>query len=116
MLAELKRVYAPTQIFTQIQTELARVVQGPRDSVSDYGVRVRKQLEKAIELIMETTHDTTASGMVQGTLNTAVECIVLGLRHDIAQQLIEKKPTDLENAIRLTTEAKRCVQQKKRIA
>ena len=113
MLAELKRVYAPTQIFTQIQTELARVVQGPRDSVSDYGVRVRKQLEKAI---METTHDTTASGMVQGTLNTAVECIVLGLRHDIAQQLIEKKPTDLENAIRLTTEAKRCVQQKKRIA
>ena len=83
--------------------------------MSDYGVRVRRQLKKAIGLITEITHDTIASGMVQGTVNTAVECFVLGLKHDIAQQLIGKKPTDLENAISLATEAECYVQQKKEV-
>ena len=88
---------------------MARVVQSSQESVSDYGVRVRQQLEKAIELIMETTHDTIASGIVQETINTAVECFLLGLRYDIALQLIGKKPIDLENAISLATEAERYV-------
>ena len=94
---------------------MARVVQGSQESVSDYGVRVRQQLEKAMELIMETTHGTIAGGMVQGTINTAVECFLLGLRYDIAQQLIGKKPIDLENAISLATEAERYVRQKKEV-
>ena len=64
---------------------------------------------------METTHGTIAGGMVQGTINTAVECFLLGLRYDIAQQLIGKKPIDLENAISLATEAERYVRQKKEV-
>lgn len=68
LLSELKRTYAPTQNLPQIQADLARVVQGPTEKVSEYGLRVTQIFQKAIELINENCEPGSAKGMIEGRM------------------------------------------------
>lgn len=99
LLTELKRTYAPPQNLPQIQANLARVVQFPREKVSDYGLRVTQILQKANEMIAEIFDTAVAKGMMEGTTALAIECFVLGLNREIAQLLIGKRMITLEAAI-----------------
>lgn len=51
--------------------------------------------------------------MTEGTINTAVECFILGLNHEIALQMMGKRPATLELAINAATIAERYVQQRR---
>lgn len=115
LLVELKRAFAPTQSLPQIQTDLARVVQMPSEKISEYGLRVTKILQKAVEYINENYEIPVAQGMLEGSVNTAIECFILGLNQEVAQRMIGKKPNTLETAISLALECEKYVKQRKEL-
>ena len=99
MLAELKVVFSPSQNLPQVQTDLARVKQNPQKKVAEYGLRVKKILQKAQELISKNFTPLISRSMIEETVNTAVECFTLGLNSEIAMQMIGKNSPNLEAAI-----------------
>ena len=90
LLTELKEVFAPSQNLPQVQMDLARVKQNKQEKVSEYGLRVKRILPKAQELIYENFSLAIARGMMDGTVTTAVECFILGLDSEVAAQMIGK--------------------------
>ena len=115
MLAELKVVFSPSQNLPQVQTDLARVKQNPQEKVAEYGLRVKKILQKAQELISENFTPLISRSMIEETVNTAVECFTLGLNSEIAMQMIGKNSPNLEAAINTAMVCERHVQQRKEL-
>ena len=115
LLAELKRVFAPTQSLPQLQTDLARVRQKSQEKVSEYGLRVTRIVQKAQELINENFNPIVARGMIEGTVNTAIECFTLGLESEIATRMIGKQFSTLEVAISTAITCERYVQQRREL-
>ena len=108
-------MYVPSQNLPQVQTDLARVKQNPQEKVSEYGLRVKKILQKAQELISENFTPLIAHGIIEGTVNTAVECFTLGLNSEIAMQMIGKNSPNLEAAINTAMVCEWHVQQRKEL-
>ena len=88
LLSELKRVFSPRKNLPQAQTDLVRVKQDSNEKVSEYGLRVTKILQKAREIIDESFSPLVTRGMIEKTINTAIECFILGLDSEIATQMI----------------------------
>ena len=72
----------------QIQAGLAQVIQKSGENVSEYGLRVTKLLQKAIELINETYEPVVVPGIIQGPIGTAIECFKVGLDKKVTQEMI----------------------------
>lgn len=92
-----------------MQAKLARVVQAPEEKVSEYALRVTQIYQKIVKIINEGFDSIMAQEMIEGTTGSAVECLILGLRHEIASLMIGKRPTTLEAAINAAIDAERDV-------
>ena len=115
LLLDLKRVFSPIQNLPQVQTDLARVKQNQNERVSEYGLRVTRILQKARELIDENFNPLVARGMIEGTVNTAIECFTLGLNSEIAARMNGKVSTTLEQTISIAIDCEKYVQQRREL-
>ena len=113
LLAEIKRAFAPTENLPQIQADLARINQKRRESVSEYGLRCTKLLQKAIDLINENHEAAIIPGMVQGAISSAVKCFLIELSYEISVRMLGQHPNTLESSISAAIDIKRLVSQRK---
>ena len=66
-------------------------------------------------MINETNEAAIVPGMVKGAVNIAIECFMLGLKEDVAQLMVGKYPTTLENAVSTAIDCERYTRQRQEL-
>lgn len=97
----------PFTTLPQIQTDLDSMTQGPRETVSEFGLRMKRKLNQAFELSRETLPESEIAVIIKILTNTAIEGFKIGLRKEISDMMTLVTTPTLNIAIEIALKIER---------
>ena len=101
LLEAIRSAFSPKKDLSQLQAQIANIVQSSNESVLQYGIRVSEVLRHTLDTIEKEFPREATTGMKLGATQNAISCFIRDLKQSIETRMTVRKADCLQTIINI---------------